>query len=183
MAAKKAQTGGHGYAEIKRDLASRGVQLSLVQIRAAHRKGWFDQEPDGSWDMEKVIAGLRDNRTALKITDPDFESVGTGGNDAGSTPQTSWRTARAAKELIDVKRRQIQLDVARAKLIDRETVLNEVGRLADEMKTHWLNFSSRNAAEIAAELGVPADLAMRVLDKYVVEHGRGLGAIEPDRRI
>lgn len=168
-----------GYTEISRALSAAGVKMTPQAVRTAHRQGRIETEPDGTFDLERVVTALAGNRKVLKSTDPSYENLQTGGQSGEAQPNLSYTAARTARELIDVQRKKLDLEVQRGNLLDKSKVLRTVEELASEFRDHWLQFSSRSSGAIAAELGVEPNLVSRVLDQYVVDHARKL----PDSKL
>jgi hypothetical protein len=163
-----------GYTEISRALNQAGIKMTPQSVRTAIRNGRITTRPDGTYDFERVVQELAGSRKVIKTTDPDYDSVDVQGQQPDSTPRVSYNAARTARELLEVKKRTLDLEVQRGKLMDKGKVLTMVEELASEFRDHWLQFSARNAGPLAAELGLDPALVGRILDQYVINHARAL---------
>ena len=79
-------------------------------------------------------------------------------------------SARLEGEILKNKKRALELDEARGKLVDREKTKRAVFALARQEREHWQNWPARIAPVMAAELGIDTKRLQGVLDRRVREH-------------
>ena len=106
--------------------------------------------------------------------------------DAGTTPETggevSFLRARMANEVLKAQTARVRLQKMKDELIDRTSATAMVFDLARRERDAWLNWPSRVAANMAAELGVDAHITEQVLDKYLRQHLADMAEIEIELR-
>ena len=70
----------------------------------------------------------------------------------------------------------------KGELVDRAKAVAQVFRLAREERDAWVNWPTRVAAMIAAELGVEAHQLHTVLERHVRDHLAELAEVRPNLR-
>jgi hypothetical protein len=86
-------------------------------------------------------------------------------NDDLSLVQLRARKLRAESELLELRRER-----ERGNLVDRHRAERLVMDMSSQVKEAWLNFPSRAAPEMAAELNIGVSDLQSVLDKYVRQY-------------
>ena len=94
---------------------------------------------------------------------------------------TTFLQAKTANEVLKAQERRLRLQKMKSELIDRARATALVFRLAREERDSWVNWPSRAAALMAAELGVEAAEMQKALEIHVRAHLDELaGALEID---
>ena len=120
-------------------------------------------------------------KSALRAVDETLRDAGTI-PEAGSQPETggemSFMRARMANEVLKAQTAKLRLQKMKDELVDRSSATAMVFDLARRERDAWLNWPSRVAANMAAELGVDTHLTEQVLDKYLRRHLADMAEIE-----
>ncbi|NGQ93538.1 hypothetical protein G5V65_21950, partial [Rhodobacter sp. HX-7-19] len=95
---------------------------------------------------------------------------------------TTFLQAKTANEVLKAQERRIRLQKLKGELIERARALALVFRLAREERDAWVNWPSRAAALMAAELGVEPAAMQKVLEKHVRAHLDELAEVRPGLR-
>ncbi|MCW5716267.1 MAG: hypothetical protein KIS68_00400 [Bauldia sp.] len=90
--------------------------------------------------------------------------------------------AKTANEVLKAQERRLRLQKMKGELIDRAHATALVFRLAREQRDAWVNWPSRAAALMAAELGVEAATMQKALETHVRAHLDGLAEVRPEFR-
>jgi hypothetical protein len=83
-----------------------------------------------------------------------------------------------ANEVLKAQTAKVRLQKMKGELVDRASATTMVFDLARRERDAWLNWPSRVAANMAAELGVDTHLTEQVLDKYLRRHLADMAEIE-----
>ena len=116
---------------------------------------------------------------ALRAVDETLRDVGAA-PDAGG--EVSFLRARMANEVLKAQTARVRLQKMKDELVDRTSATAMVFDLARRERDAWLNWPSRVAANMAAELGVDAHMTEQVLDKYLRQHLADMAEIEIELR-
>ncbi|MCF6317565.1 MAG: elements of external origin [Marinosulfonomonas sp.] len=170
----------------------RGV--SEKAVRKAIAAGRITVEADGTIDpvkADKQWAAQTDPamqrgqsaRTATKpVPKSALRAVDDTLRDAGALPEAdgevSFMRARMANEVLKAQTAKVRLQKMKGELVDRASATTMVFDLARRERDAWLNWPSRVAANMAAELGVDTHLTEQVLDKYLRRHLADMAEIE-----
>jgi len=187
----------------------RGV--SEKAVRKAIAAGRITVEADGTIDSVKAdqqweahtdpamqrgvharrVAGNTAAATARAATKPvpkaALRAVDDTLRDAGAVPESgngevSFLRARMANEVLKAQTARVRLQKMKDELVDRTSATSMVFDLARRERDAWLNWPSRVAANMAAELGVDAHITEQVLDKYLRQHLADMAEIEIELR-
>lgn len=169
----------------------RGV--SEKAVRNAIASGRITLEPDGTIDPVKA-----DKRWAAQ-TDPSKQRARQSafttkpvptsairavdealGDTAGG--EVSFLRARMANEVLKAQTAKVRLQKMKGELVDRTNATAMVFDLARRERDTWLNWPSRVAANMAAELSVDPHMTEQVLDKYLRQHLADMAEIEIELR-
>ncbi len=161
----------------------RGV--SEKAVRKAIAAGRITVEADGTIDPAKAdqqwaaqtdpaMQRGRSAGTARAATKPvpkaALRAVDDTLRDAGAAPdaggEVSFLRACMANEVLKAQTAKVRLQKMEGELVDRASATAMVFDLARRERDAWLNWPSRVAANMAAELGVDAHITEQVLDKY-----------------
>lgn len=184
--------------------AHRGV--SEKAVRKAIAAGRITVEADNTIDPAKAdkqwdaqtdpamqrgrsagTAGAATARTATKpVPKSALRAVDDTLRDAGTVPEAggevSFLRARMANEVLKAQTAKVRLQKMKDELVDRTSATAMVFDLARRERDAWLNWPSRVAANLAAELGVDPHMAEQVLDKYLRQHLADMAEIEIELR-
>jgi len=185
---------------------ARQLEVSETAVRRAETAGRIKREADGSWDLAKVRAAWAGN------TDPAQQrgerSAGTGNRRAtrnsvrpvpdaalGAVRETlrehgepvatgamTFMQARTANEVLKAQERRVRLQRMKGELVDRAKAVAQVFKLARDERDAWVNWPTRVAAMIAAELEVDPHHLHTVLERHVRDHLAELAEIRPNLR-
>ena len=182
----------------------RGV--SEKAVRKAIAAGRSTVEADGTIDPAKAdqqwaaqtdpamqrgrSAGTGTAATAHAATKPvpksALRAVDETLRDAGAAPEAggevSFLRARMANEVLKAQTARVRLQKMKDELVDRTSATAMVFDLARRERDAWLNWPSRVAANMAAELGVDPHMTEQVLDKYLRQHLADMAEIEIELR-
>ena len=95
---------------------------------------------------------------------------------------TTFLQAKTANEVLKAQERRLRLQKLKGELIDRARALSLVFRLARQERDVWVNWPSRAAALMAADLGVEPAAMQKVLEKHVRAQLDDLAEVKPDLR-
>ena len=95
---------------------------------------------------------------------------------------TTFLQAKTANEVLKAQERRIRLQKLKGELIDRARALSLVFRLARQERDVWVNWPSRAAALMAADLDVEPAAMQKVLEKHVRAQLDDLAEVKPDLR-
>ena len=95
---------------------------------------------------------------------------------------TTFLQAKTANEALKAQERRLRLQKMKGELIDRARATALVFRLAREERDSWVNWPSRAAALMAAELGVEAAGMQKALEIHVRAHLDELAEVRPEFR-
>ena len=90
--------------------------------------------------------------------------------------------ARTAHEIAKAHLARLRLQRLRGELVDRAKAAELVFRLAREERDSWLNWPTRVAALMAADLGVEAHAVQKAMEAHVRGHLAELAEIQPKFR-
>lgn len=182
----------------------RGV--SEKAVRKAIATGRITVEADGTIDPAKAdqqwaaqtdpamqrgrSAGTATAATAHAATKPvpkaALRALDDTLRDAGAAPdaggEVSFLRARMANEVLKAQTARVRLQKMKDELVDRTSATAMVFDLARRERDAWLNWPSRVAANMAAELGVDPHMTEQVLDKYLRLHLADMAEIEIELR-
>jgi pyruvate/2-oxoglutarate dehydrogenase complex dihydrolipoamide acyltransferase (E2) component len=120
-------------------------------------------------------------KSALRAVDDTLRDAGAL-PEAGFQPEAggevSFMRARMANEVLKAQTAKVRLQKMKGELVDRASATTMVFDLARRERDAWLNWPSRVAANMAAELGVDTHLTEQVLDKYLRRHLADMAEIE-----
>ena len=172
------------------------VGLSRGAIQKAKAAGRLVLHEDGSIDVaasDARRAATTDpskSRAAPRepvkpVPDAALSAVGDTLREQGlATPPsgggTTFLQAKTANEVLKAQERRLRLQKMKGELIDRARVTALVFRLAREERDAWVNWPSRAAALMAAELGVEAAAMQKALETHVRAHLDDLAEVRPD---
>lgn len=88
----------------------------------------------------------------------------------GTDDEATLAAARLRGENLKNRKRQLEIDEAEKRLVDRARTVQTVFALARELREYWQTWPARVAPDMAAELGVSPKDCQRVLDRLVREH-------------
>ena len=94
----------------------------------------------------------------------------------------TFTQARTAHEIAKAQRARIEVQRLREEVVDRGHATAKVFRLARRERDAWVNWPTRVAALMAAELGVDAHAMQKVLEAHVRDHLNELAEIRPEFR-
>jgi len=114
-------------------------------------------------------------KSALRAVDDTLRDAGAM-TEAGG--EVSFMRARMANEVLKAQTAKVRLQKMKGELVDRTSATSMVFDLARRERDAWLNWPSRAAANMAAELGVDPHLTEQVLDKYLRQHLADMAEIE-----
>ena len=155
--------------------------LSRGAIQKARKSGRLVVYGDGS--INAVASDVRRG----EMTDPDQQRRSTGGDSGFSGPadSSSYLKARTALTVYQAQDKQLGIQKKKGTLVDRARAEALVFRLARQERDTWVNWSSRVAALMAAEVAaevekqsgkpdqpviIEAAILQRVLEAYVRQH-------------
>ena len=118
-------------------------------------------------------------KSALRAVDETLRDVGATPEAGG---EVSFLRARMANEVLKAQTARVRLQKMKDKLVDRTSATAMVFDLARRERDAWLNWPSRVAANMAAELGVDPHMTEQVLDKYLRQHLADMAEIEIELR-
>ena len=118
-------------------------------------------------------------KSALRAVDDTLRDAGAVSDTGG---EVSFLRARMANEVLKAQTARVRLQKMKDELVDRTSATAMVFDLARRERDAWLNWPSRVAANMAAELGVDPHLAEQVLDKYLRQHLADMAEIEIELR-
>ena len=101
--------------------------------------------------------------------------------DAGGG-QVSFMRARMANEVLKAQLQKERLKRERGEVVDRSKATALVFDLARRERDAWIGFAARNAANLAAEMGVDAHALEVALDAAVREHLATLSEVKVELR-
>jgi len=181
----------------ERQYAARvGLSRGAIQkAKAAGRLVLFD---DGSIDAEASDArraAMTDPSKSRRTPAPKLKpvpeaavtAVGDTLRESGLTSPatgggTTFLQAKTANEVLKAQERRLRLQKMKGELIDRARATALVFRLAREERDSWVNWPSRAAALMAAELGVEAAEMQKALEIHVRAHLDELAEVRPEFR-
>jgi hypothetical protein len=174
-----------------RELA-RQLGVSETAIRKAGKAGRIRTESDGDWDLDKVRAAWGGNtdqaqqRGRMKpVPEAAVGAVRDTLKEQGesvSAGAMTYMQARTANEVLKAQERRLKLQQIKGELVDRAKAVAHVFRLARDERDAWINWPTRAAATIAAELQVDSHELHTVLERQVRKHLAELAEIKPHLR-
>ena len=181
----------------ERQYAAR-IGLSRGAVQKAKATGRLVLHGDGSIDAEAsdaLRAQATDPSKTRKATKPKLKpvpeaavsAVGETLREQGmATPSvgsgTTFLQAKTANEVLKAQERRLRLQKLKGELIDRARALSLVFRLARQERDVWVNWPSRAAALMAADLGVDPAAMQKVLEKHVRAQLDDLAEVKADLR-
>ena len=193
----------------ERQYAAR-VGLSRGAIQKAKATGRLVLHADGSIDAvasDALRAEATDPSKTRKAPQPKLKpvpeaavsAVGETLREQGMTAPsigsgTTFLQAKTANEVLKAQERRIRLQKLKGELIDRARALSLVFRLARQERDVWVNWPSRAAALIAADLSASCREALgleitvepaamqKVLEKHVRAQLDDIAEVKPDLR-
>ena len=169
----------------ERQYAAR-IGLSRGAIQKAKATGRLVLHADGSIDAaasDRLRAEAADPSKTRKAPAPKLKPVPEAAVSAvGDTLKeqglaapatgggTTFLQAKTANEVLKAQERRIRLARLKGELIDKARAETLVFRLAREERDAWVNWPSRVAALMAAELGTQTATMQKVLETYVRAH-------------
>ncbi len=184
----------------------RGV--SEAAVRKAIRTGRITPRADGSIDPQTANAQWPRNSAPRVTSNPQQQHTGTAGtrspsgHDAASREAagkavpsaavqavretlhetqaggTTFLQARTANEVLKAQTHKIRLARLKGELVDRAKTLAQVFQLARAERDAWLNWPTRIALALAAELQVDPHTLHLALDREVRAHLDELGSVQ-----
>jgi hypothetical protein len=168
-------------------LSARQIALALgvshTAVNKATASGRIAREPDGGFDLERVKVAWAQNsdmrrlQTPISISEapaplaPAAPAPITSESDEYAAPtQGSLREVQLERERIKRDRERLALDAQLARLIDADEVKAAQIERAMAERESWLNWPSRAAYGLAAELGVDERVMFTLLDTAVRKH-------------
>jgi hypothetical protein len=174
----------------------RGV--SHVAVLRAIKQGRVSVEPDGTINPAKADASWQrstdPSRTKSKPSTSAQKLRPVGEAALGSVRKTlkeqglpaggnvTFVQARTAHEIAKAHLARLRLQRMKGELVDRARATALVFRLAREERDSWLNWPTRVAALIAADLGVEAHAVQKLIEAHVRGHLTELAEIRPEFR-
>jgi transcriptional regulator with XRE-family HTH domain len=159
---------------------------SQTLVSTAVRTGRLALLPDGGIDPALLKSHWRANpKLSQKRAAADSGAIGTPAKKAGrpkakptdtkaakanAAQAASFAAATLEKEQSLAALRRLEYEQRAGLLIAVETAQRVLFEQARSARDHWLNWPSRAAPTLAAELGVEPDAVMRVLTKLVHRH-------------
>jgi hypothetical protein len=152
-------------------------------VQKAIATGRIRTEADGTIDADRALAALGTNtdpaQARLRAPAPRTrpvprEAIGAVGETLkeqglpSGEPMT-FLQARTANEVLKAQERRIRLQKLRGELVDKARAASLVFRLAREFRDAWVQWPTRVAATIAAELGIDPHRMQTVLETHVRE--------------
>ena len=178
-------------------LATRGLSqrklavalgVSPKAIRTAVAKKWILPLADGSFDENAARAAYVSRadpaRTKVRRENP-VPSVATPADakaavslvrqiliDEGmpAAGPMDFDQARTADTILRTRERALRMEVESGKLVDADVVRDEIFKLSRADRDSWVNWPSRVAPLLAAELGVPLITLALALEREVRTH-------------
>lgn len=95
---------------------------------------------------------------------------------------TTFLQAKTANEVLKAQERRLRLQRMKGELVDRARATALVFRLARAERDAWVNWPSRAAALMAAELGVDTGAIQTLLETHVRAHLDELAEVRLDLR-
>jgi hypothetical protein len=177
-----------------RELA-RHIGVSETAVRRAEKAGRIGREPDGAWDLARVKAAWarntdrtqqRGHHGAMKpVPEAALGAVRDTLRESGEPVSAGGMTfmqARTANEVLKAQERRVRLQRMKGELVDRAKAVAQVFRLARDERDAWVNWPTRVAAMMAAEVEVDTHKLHTALERYVREHLAELAEIRPSLR-
>ena len=177
---------------------ARHLGLSRGAVQKARISGRLALHPDGSINAaasnalraQAIDPSKQRGRHAPSMYPVPEAAVGAASQtlrerDSPVSPMADGMTylqARTANEVLKAQERRLRLQKLKGELVDRARAEALVFRLARQERDAWLNWPSRVAALMAAELGVNAHQMQTVLDRYVHDQLEALADIHADFR-
>jgi hypothetical protein len=183
-----------GRTTSNRELARR-IGVSETAVRRAEKAGRIKREPDGAWDLAQVKvlwarntdrAQQRRQHGAMKPV-PEAavgavrETLREHGEPIAAGAMT-FMQARTANEVLKAQERRVRLQRMKGELVDRAKAVAQVFKLARDERDAWVNWPTRVAAMMAAEVEVDTHKLHTALERYVREHLAELAEIRPSLR-
>jgi hypothetical protein len=178
--------------------------LSRGAIQKAKTAGRLVLHPDGSIDADASDArraaatdpskqrGARAPEQAPRASIPKLKpvpnaavaAVGDTLREHGLPPPSgggaTFLQAKTANEVLKSQERRLKLQKLKGELVDRARAEALVFRLARETRDAWVNWPSRAAALIAAEVGIEPATMQKVLEAHVRAHLDELAEVRLD---
>jgi hypothetical protein len=152
-------------------------------VQKAIATGRIRIESDGSIDADRALATLqtgtdptqaRPRAPPARTRPVPREAIGAVGETLreqglpSGEPMT-FLQARTANEVLKAQERRIRLQKLRGEVVDKARASALVFRLAREFRDAWVQWPTRVAATIAAELGIDPHRMQTVLEAHVRE--------------
>lgn len=151
----------------------RGV--SDAAVRKAIQSGRITAEADGTIDPARADRDWQQHTQAHLRRRGEGPTFDTGAREATGSGGATLVQARTANEVLKAQHHKLKLAKLKGELIDRAAALAHVFALARSERDAWLNWPTRIAAVLAAELGVDAHTMHVVLEREVRAHLDELG--------
>ena len=177
-----------------RELARR-IGVSETAVRRAKKAGRIGREADGAWDLARVKAAWarntdrgqqRRHHGAMKpVPEAALGAVRDTLRESGEPVSAGGMTfmqARTANEVLKAQERRVRLQRMKGELVDRAKAVAQVFRLARDERDAWVNWPTRVAAMMAAEVEIDTHKLHTVLERHVRDHLAELAEIRPSLR-
>lgn len=173
----------------------RGV--SHVAVLKAIQSGRIPQEADGSIDPAKADAAWEAQSDPAKrpalverqapkqpgsSPAPLPSPAPSAPADPPQPPGMSFAQARTAHEIAKAQRARIQVQRLKSEMVERNSAMNLVFKLARQERDAWINWPARVAALMAAQMGIDVSIVQKILETQVRAHLDELSEIRPDFR-
>lgn len=169
----------HDYQSPDRRLSKRAYGkhrgVSEASVRKAIKTGRITPNADGTIDPRKADIEWERN-TMHRKRSPDKQTEGTEG--ASFSSPSTYLQAKTAHEVLKAQASKVKLQSLKGSLIDREKATHHVLALARAARDSWLNWPTRIAGTLAAELGIDEQALTLVLESPVREHLNDLGTLQ-----
>lgn len=147
-------------------------------MRKAIQSGRITAEADGTIDPARADREWQAHTQAHLRRRGEGPTFDTGEREAAHSGGATLVQARTANEVLKAQHHKLKLARLKGELIDRAAALAHVFALARAERDAWLNWPTRIAAVIAAELGVDAHTMHVVLEREVRAHLEELGDVK-----
>jgi hypothetical protein len=167
--------------------------VSETAVRRAEKAGRIRREPEGSWDVAKVQAAWSSNTDraqqrrqhgAMKpVPEAAVGAVRETLRESGEPVSAGGMTfmqARTANEVLKAQERRVRLQRMKGELVDRAKAVAQVFKLARDERDAWVNWPTRVAAMMAAEVEVDTHKLHTALERHVRDHLAELAEIRPN---
>jgi len=135
--------------------AARRLGVSDTAIHMAERAGRIAREPDGQWDIDK---------TRLRLTETADPARSPLASSAEATPFARLKVAQLA---LKVEAQRLSLDETKRRLVDVTEANGALDEIGGTMRDALLNWPTRIAGLIAAEITVDPRPLQTILQSHI----------------